>query len=358
MAFKVSPLRYFEEREFDEELKFCLQDYWIFVCPSLVVAEPGHYFVFHFGGVERVIRRREDGGLQSFDNRCKHRGHKIYSDLIGRDDVRCPYHGWLYADDNSLSKLPWNDKCYHLAEESIALDQSCQLQERYGLVWAYMGHRPLAEVRFPAERIGAALQVFSRYYGSSYGVVVNRQPFHWRLIFDNLYDRVHPTFLHSRSLVKVVSLDFEPYPNDFSLPSTDAVVEANVYQSGQRLDSSVTSNFVQTGQLERGAYVNGHIYPYLHFFTPDGGETFCFESYLPASPDMTDIQIFWVASKDVPKNSATNLLSRYIHGAAVVLHEDWDAVNSITAVKNKPDTYTYGAHEVNALSLIRIAQKK
>jgi phenylpropionate dioxygenase-like ring-hydroxylating dioxygenase large terminal subunit len=357
MAFKVSPRHYFEEREFAEELNSCLQDYWIFVCPSAVVREPGDYFVFHFGGVERVIRRRSDGGLQSFDNRCKHRGHKIYPDLIGSGDVRCPYHGWLYADDNSLAKLPWNDKCYHLAQEDIALDQSCHLMERYSLVWVYLGDRPLGEVRFPAENIGAAIEVFARQYGTAYGLVVNRESFNWRLIFDNLYDRVHPAFLHAQSLVKTVSLKFDPYPKDFNLPESDAYVEANVAQTGQRLDASVASDFIETGEFEKGTYVNGHIYPYLHFFTPDGGETFCFESYLPVSATCTEIQIFWVASKNVPKNGATNLLSRYIHGAAVVLREDWDAVKSITAVKNKPETYTYGAHEVNALSLIRIAQK-
>jgi phenylpropionate dioxygenase-like ring-hydroxylating dioxygenase large terminal subunit len=352
MRFQVPSDSYFCDSSFNEELQHCIDKYWLFACPAVVVANPGDYYLFLFQGREYVIRRTISGGLQGFRNYCKHRGHKIYSERVGSGDVRCPYHGWLYDDANKLSKLPWNDKCYHLNIEDIELDGKFDLREKYGQVWIYLGKLPMSQANFPADQIAQSLEAFQAELGSSFAVTINRRPFNWRLIFDNLYDRVHPVFLHQKSLAKTVDLNFGPYPPDFSVGSDPDYVLANIAQTGQRLDSKVESNFLDTGTFEAGAYVNGHIYPYLHFFTPNGGGIFCFESYLPISNSETEVQVFWVASKNESKAAAATMLQTYLYGGAQVLKEDWDAVESITSVVGKPIHYTYGAHEKNALLLI------
>jgi len=357
MSFKVSPDAYFGEREFSEELQHCTQDYWIYVCPSVIVKTSGDYFVFQFMEKEHVIRRTADQQLQGFYNYCKHRGHKIYHQRVGSGDIRCSYHGWLYDDDNKLSKLPWNDKCYHIKTEEISLDRDFSLMEKFGHVWIYLGNKKLEDVKFPADQIARQLEAFERELGNSYAVVVSRQKFNWRLIFDNLYDRVHPGFLHAKSLARIVSLDFDSYPDDFSIAEDKRDVLANVAQTGKRRDSNVSVNFMQTSEFEAGAYVNGHIYPYLHFFTPDGGRVFCYESYLPVSSTETDANIFWVISKNIGKAAATSIMQGFIYGGAVVLKEDWDVVSSITAVVNKPTHYNYGAHEKNAVIMTKINEK-
>jgi hypothetical protein len=50
------------------------------------------------------------------------------------------------------------------------------------------------------------------------------------------------------------------------------------------------------------------------------------------------------------------MIVEYVKGASKVLEEDWVAVESVTAVVNKPEYYTYGAHEKNYYGLKKLGE--
>lgn len=353
-GFKVEPSYYFDDDQYNKEITNLLERYWIFICPSSLIAKASSYFVFKAFGKNIVFRRADSGTVMAFENICKHRGHQIFQDTLGFSEIRCPYHGWLYQDTLELKKIPWNDKCYHLKEAEISLNEFVNIREVNGLVWAYFGSNPL-DAFFPAEKLDLELSQFSDVYSTSVALVSIKKNFHWRLIFENLYDRVHPIFLHAESLNKVVDLTFDAYPNDFELSDTESPYLANIWQSGQK--KSLADPKINKNNLPEGSYINGHIFPFLHFFTPDGGNVFCFESYLPISATETQVYIFWVASKNLQKSSRHPTLTRYIEGASVVLNEDYDAVESITNSGILNSNFNYGAHEKSFYALKKLSEK-
>ena len=351
-GFSLKPSFYFDKDDFQKEINHIVESYWIFICPSSLISEKKSYFVFKALNRNIVFRRSEDSSLAAFDNICKHRGHQIYSEIMGSSDIRCSYHGWLYGDNLELKKIPWNDKCYHLDETKISLNKVSDIREVNGLIWAYFGS-DTKQAKFPAEMITSDLKNFSELYSSSTAFVSSLRNFHWRLIFENLYDRVHPVFLHANSLNKVVDLNFDSYPNDFDLTNIEPFYLANISQSGKKKGQE--KDVINDNKLPEGAYINGHIFPFVHFFTPDGGNVFCFESYLPVSSTQTLVQVFWLTSKNLPRSSRVSTLNQYIQGGSIVLNEDFNAVESITGSNILKSDLNLGAHEKSFYALKKLS---
>ncbi len=359
VGYQVDPNDYFDENYFNEELINILSKYWIFLCPSSILIKDGDYFVFSGFNNEIVIRRNESGDVIAFNNVCKHRGHKLFLDYFGNSEIRCKYHGWLYGDDLNLKKIPWNSTCYHLEESGIKLDSGgYSIKESDGGIWGFFGEK-VHEAEYPAESVSVPLQKFSEMGSSSRGVTVNTRKFNWKLIFENLYDRVHPTFLHTKSLNQFVDLSFEPHPDDFGVDYVEEYAKANFANTG--FAKGVDSTEINLNALDvipRGAYLNGHVYPFLHFVTPDGGSTFGYESYIPINCNETMVYTFWIGGSRESIQARQIYVLENMKVASKILKEDWDVVESITSAIKKPDSYIYGAHEKNYFGLKKLGQKK
>ena len=88
-------------------------------------------------GEDLILFRDKSGRPGLVTPRCAHRGAPLYYGKVEDQGIRCPYHGWLFDT------------------EGRCLDQPCEpgggparhrvrqpwypLQERYGLVFAYLG---------------------------------------------------------------------------------------------------------------------------------------------------------------------------------------------------------------------------
>ena len=52
----------------------------------------------------------EDGVVRVLANRCTHRGNRLCNaDKGNSSSFRCPYHGWTFSNDGSLSGVPMRD---------------------------------------------------------------------------------------------------------------------------------------------------------------------------------------------------------------------------------------------------------
>lgn len=129
--------------------------------------------------------------------RCCHRGATLYYGKVEERGIRCCYHGWLYD------------------VQGRCLDQPCEpdggakyrgrvrqpwypVEERYGLVFAYMGPPEKKPVlpRFDAlEELGPGelVEVDDSSIGSGGGVIV---PCNWLQHYENLIDPYHVPILH------------------------------------------------------------------------------------------------------------------------------------------------------------------
>jgi carnitine monooxygenase subunit len=131
---------------------------WQYACHESDLPAPGNAVRFDCAGRSALLLRGTDGGLRAFRNACRHRGARLVDGdpltglaycVDGR--VRCPYHGWSYADDGELVEVPD-------AQQYPGLDRAAhglaplQVERWRGLVFVAF-ERPAATL---AELIGSA----------------------------------------------------------------------------------------------------------------------------------------------------------------------------------------------------------
>lgn len=75
-------------------------------CPSASLPEPGSFVARTAAGVPLVVVRGRDGRVRAFRNACRHRGTALAEGTGCAHSFVCPFHGWVYALDGSLSHTP------------------------------------------------------------------------------------------------------------------------------------------------------------------------------------------------------------------------------------------------------------
>jgi choline monooxygenase len=87
------------------EIERVFKHQWVGVGLADDVDAPGSYLATTVGGAVPVLVVRDDAGtLRAFLNVCRHRGSPLAEGTGCARALRCPYHGWVYRLDGSLSR--------------------------------------------------------------------------------------------------------------------------------------------------------------------------------------------------------------------------------------------------------------
>ena len=148
-------------------------------------------------GEELILFRDGQGRPGLVYPRCCHRGTTLYYGKVEERGIRCCYHGWLFDVEG---------RCLEMPAEPEPAGAQCQrvrqpwypAEERYGLVFAYLGppdRKPVLpryeclEVMAPGEFVEAD----DSSIGSG-GIVI--APCNWLQHFENVVDPYHVPILH------------------------------------------------------------------------------------------------------------------------------------------------------------------
>ncbi len=147
-------------------------------------------------GEDLVLFRDGKGRPGLVHDRCCHRGTSLYYGRVEDEGIRCCYHGWLFAADG---------RCLNQMGEpggGANLENYRQpwypVQERYGLVFAYMGP-PAKMPMLPRYNLledlddGEFLEVNDQSLGGGGGVII---PCNWFQHYENVVDPIHAPILH------------------------------------------------------------------------------------------------------------------------------------------------------------------
>lgn len=147
-------------------------------------------------GEDLILFRDGHGRAGLVTPRCAHRGTSLYYGKVEERGIRCCYHGWLYDVEGHCLEQPCE------AGGGARRDKVRQpwyaLEERYGLVFAYLGppqKKPLLpryaclEERGPGEFIEAD----DTSIGSGGAQIV---PCNWLQHWENVVDPFHVPVLH------------------------------------------------------------------------------------------------------------------------------------------------------------------
>jgi len=73
---------------------------------SCEIPNPGDIKVFDGAGPSIIITRNSKGGSVAFRNMCTHRGTILVTASGHAKKIVCPFHGWCFDDDGTLTRLP------------------------------------------------------------------------------------------------------------------------------------------------------------------------------------------------------------------------------------------------------------
>ncbi|HXQ52195.1 MAG TPA: aromatic ring-hydroxylating dioxygenase subunit alpha [Stellaceae bacterium] len=164
-----------------------LRNQWY--CAALSKELAGVPLARTFLGEPVVMYRTTDGTAVALEDRCCHRRAPLSKGAIEGDNLRCGYHGLLYAPGGNVIWAPGQDKLPQGARV-----RRYPLCEKHGWTWIWMGDPALADPNTaPAfhwydaagwAANGACLPVDANYL----------------LLVDNLMDLSHLAFLHIKTI--------------------------------------------------------------------------------------------------------------------------------------------------------------
>jgi 5,5'-dehydrodivanillate O-demethylase len=136
-------------------------------------------------GEELVLYRGESGTPVLMQLRCAHRSIALDHGRVEGDNLRCPYHGWLYDKAGHCLEQPAEPEGSSF-KEKIRL-RNYRSQEVSGLVFAYMGPDPV-----PVLPLYDAL----RWEDGVKDIQVQRIEVNWFNHVENIVDVSHLAWLH------------------------------------------------------------------------------------------------------------------------------------------------------------------
>ncbi len=130
--------------------------------------------------------------------RCAHRGASLYYGRTEEQGIRCCYHGWLFDAEGRCLEKPCEPDNGASTRERVR-QSWYPLEERYGLVFAYMGppdKRPILPRYDILEELaqGEIVEADDTSIGSGGPAIV---PCNWLQHFENVMDPFHVPVLHA-----------------------------------------------------------------------------------------------------------------------------------------------------------------
>lgn len=90
-----------------------------------------------------VVFRDSQGKAHCLSNTCTHRGGSLAGGKIIGDHVQCPYHGWQFNGEGHCKRIP--SLGIKATIPSRTRVDAYPVEERYGIVFAFLGDLPEAE---------------------------------------------------------------------------------------------------------------------------------------------------------------------------------------------------------------------
>ena len=148
-------------------------------------------------GEELILFRDGQGRAGLVYPRCCHRGTTLYYGKVEERGIRCCYHGWLFDIEGHCLEMPCepNPTC---AQCQRVRQPWYPVEERYGLIFAYLGppqRKPVLPRYECLETLepGEFVEADDSSIGSG-GIVI--APCNWLQHFENVVDPYHVPILH------------------------------------------------------------------------------------------------------------------------------------------------------------------
>jgi 5,5'-dehydrodivanillate O-demethylase len=168
-------------------------------------------------GENLVLYKDRDGGFGLVDRHCPHRRADMSYGWVEDRGIRCSYHGWRFDETGRCMEQPYEDTASPKPSKSGCEIKAYPVREMGGLLWAYMGPKPVPEL--------PEWEPFTWTNGFR-EVVLADIPCNWFQCQENSIDPVHFEWMHDNwsnrmqgsgaNAPKHLKLKFEEFPHGFT----------------------------------------------------------------------------------------------------------------------------------------------
>ncbi len=212
---------YYDPAIFEDELEKIWYKTWVYVGHESEVPEPGDYHLKQIGLQPVILTRDKEGQVHVVLNRCAHRANMVCESEQGNSRfLRCPYHGWTYANNGDLMGAPYRGgyKGESDVEGHDGLGKPAQVESYRGFVFANMSPGGPSLDEHLGENGKEAIDRLCDLSPEgeiqlSAGWLKHYTRTNWKMVLENEVDGYHPLFVH-RSLFEAVSTQMEEVFSD------------------------------------------------------------------------------------------------------------------------------------------------
>jgi phenylpropionate dioxygenase-like ring-hydroxylating dioxygenase large terminal subunit len=241
-------------------------------------------------GEDLVVFRDGQGRPGVVFDRCAHRGASLYYGRVEEDGIRCCYHGWKFDVQGHCIEQALEPGLGRKRE--AARQPWYPVEERYGLVFVYMGPSDLkpAVPRFDAlEDLGEGEKYYASWPVPFAAITGMPSDFSWLNIYENGADPTHVAWLHSaHSGYQMAGTGTIGFPAHKFDPAT--IADRVTYERTERGLKYVI-------HFEKGG-ADGSVTEYGFMVEQQLPNTFGLPDYVQLTPDGRPDQILWVVPSD------------------------------------------------------------
>jgi nitrite reductase/ring-hydroxylating ferredoxin subunit len=241
-------------------------------------------------GEDLVVFRDGQGRAGVVFERCAHRGSSLFYGRVEDDGIRCCYHGWKYdVQGHCLEQACEPDRG---RRRDAARQPWYPVEERYGLVFVYMGP-PERKPVLPRYDFLELTEEGEEYYAGwpVPGMTVTGllQDFNWLQIWENGADSAHVNWLHSQhSGYQFDGIGTTGLPEDFFDPYT-----LNDKFTYERIEHGLRYKIPYADKEENGVRPERVWVGELHL-----PSAWCFPDFTGPVPDARTDMMLWATPSD------------------------------------------------------------
>lgn len=183
------------------------RNYWHLVCHRAELPQQGDFVKLKVLSHEIVIFN-DAGDLVAFDNRCPHRGTRMYMTDFGNQAATCAYHGWTHSQGRMIIPNPQQFSACNIAQARLNSWRTEWIGD-----FLFVGDQPLLAIEDQLGDIRPILEDIS--FGVAGRVDFDSYTYQcaWQIGIENALEPYHIDLIHPNSLGM---LNLEPGVNLFT----------------------------------------------------------------------------------------------------------------------------------------------
>ena len=190
--------RYFTKDWHDQEVEKIWRKCWQLACRVEEIPNVGDHIIYSIVHDSLIVTRTAQGEIRAFVNSCLHRGTMLRTEGGCVNQFRCPFHGWTWKLDGTLSIIPGQWDFPHVDKADKNLPEA-KVGIWGGFVFINFDPdcEPLDSYLENLPEHFAAFTLEDRYKAAH---VAKIMPCNWKLAMEAFVEAYHVPFAHPQVL--------------------------------------------------------------------------------------------------------------------------------------------------------------